>query len=487
MSKNVSGNTQLRGRVAIHAAAWLSVSRFVSQLSQLAMFFYAMRVLLPEDFGLYAVVSSFGILATIIGEGGWSQYLMKTQNLRDDFDHLATIGLLSGVFASLSGMTASLLLWKYWDLPEAAGLLALFSCWTLLSVASSVFEGYFVATGKFKRQAWIRISGEIAGFLVTIFGLAQGYGSPALVHGRIASQLAILLLSLQTSRRFPRAAFDFEKSLVLLHFAKHIVASRVVVFIGSYSGTLIVGNSLGLVEAGYYRAAERLVSAISECLGEPTKALAWRYFGLARENQDLGMEIAVKQASAKLLTVLLLVGAPSFLGLGLVAPSAVEVLLGHAWLPAAPIVTILCVRHFVLLPGYVTEPLLTVTGHVGKRLNLTLLSVGALLFAALASAPYGVTAMTVSQCGVAGFVITLSIRAQKKYAHVDWAAVGRNFATFGFVPALALTIVVAMVPVLAGRLLPIHMLALQVGAGALTFSAVSAVLFRLARSSPSKL
>lgn len=487
MNKTASGTAQLRGRVALHAAAWLSLSRFVSQLSQLAMFFYAMRVLLPEDFGLYAVVSSFGILATIIGEGGWAQYLMKTHNLRDDFDHLATIGFLSGAFASLSGMTASLVLWKYWGLPEAAGLLALFSCWTLLSVASSVFEGYFVATGKFKRQAWIRISGEIAGFFVTIFGLAQGYGSPALVHGRIASQLAILLLSLQASRRFPRAAFDFEKSLVLLHFAKHIVANRVVVFIGSYSGTLVVGSSIGLVEAGYYRAAERLVSAISECLGEPTKTLAWRYFGLARENQDLGMEIAVKQASVKLLTVLLLVGAPSFLGLGLVAPSAVEVLLGHAWLPAAPIVTILCVRQFVLLPGYVTEPLLTVTGHVGKRLNLTLLSVGALLFAALASAPYGVTAMTISQCGVAGFVITLSIRAQKKYAHVDWAAVGRNFATFGFVPALALTIVVAMVPVLAGRLLPIHTLALQVGAGALTFSAVSAVLFRLARSSPSKL
>jgi O-antigen/teichoic acid export membrane protein len=481
MKQQTVGKSPDGRSAAISAVVWVVASRLFSQVSQVAIFFIAMRMLLPAEFGLYAVISSIGILGAVIAEGGWAEFLMKARQRRDEFDQVATIAFLSGAFVSLGGLTVSLFLSRILDLPEAGALLALFSCWTMLSVASSVFEGALVAEGQFRKQAWIRIGAELAGLIAAILGLMQGLGSVALVYGRIITQFVTLVASVLVFGRFPRLAFSREMTMALLAFSKHVVANRFVVFLGSYSGTLALGASVGVVEAGYYRAAERLVSAVSEFLGEPTKTLSWRYFRQAQQNQDAGIPQAVTKMSVRFLTGLLLAGAPAYLGLALVAPSAVEILLGVAWLPAVPIVAILCLRQFLLLPGYITEPLVTVTGHFRRRLPVTLLNVAVAVFVVVIFAPYGVTALAIAQCGAAAFAISMSIRLQIVYGRADWPTVGKNFTTFGLVPAVALSIVVTLVPIWAIGLREIEVLGLQVVAGAIVFVTLSFLAFHLAR------
>lgn len=485
MAPQMIGKSPDGRSAAVNAVVWVAASRLFGQVSQIAVFFLAMRILLPEEFGLYAVISSIGIFATVIAEGGWAEFLMKSRLRRDEFDQVATVAFLSGIFVTSCGLGVSLLLSQLLNFPEAGWLLTLFSCWVALSVASSVFEGALVAEGQFRKQAWIRIGAELAGLLVAVFGLTQGFGSAALVHGRILTQLVTLVASMMVFGRFPRPAFERNMAIALWGFSKHIVANRFVVFLGSYSGTLALGVSIGVLEAGYYRAAERLVSAISEFLGEPSKTLAWRYFRQAQQNQDDGIQQAVTKMSVRFLTALLLAGTPAYLGLALVAPSVVELLLGVAWLPAAPIVAVLCLRQFLLLPGYITEPLVTVTGHFRRRLPVTVLNVAVAVFAVLMFAPHGVIPLAIAQCGAAAFAISMSVRLQIVYGKADWPTVCRNFAVFGFVPAIALAVVVTLVPIWAVGFGDIELLVLQVFAGAVVFASLSFLAFRLVGRRPS--
>ncbi|WP_152976005.1 oligosaccharide flippase family protein [Ensifer adhaerens] len=460
--------------------AWVIAAKAIAQVTQLCTFFVAARLLAPTEFGLFAFISAIAILCVVLAEGGWAEFIMKSGDDRDRFDQVATIALLSGLFFTMLGLGASavLYLWteRYWE----SALLALFSCWMLPAAVSTVYDGTLVVRGQLRQQAGIRIVAEVVGVGATITGLVLGWHAAALVVGRIAIQLMVLMGSARIVGWRPRLSITRSVVKDVIEFSRHIVANRIIVFFSSYSGTLAVGSFLGVTEAGYYRAAERIVSAISEFLGEPTRALGWIVFRRARDRQAEHQDNSVAEASGRFLTVLLVVASPIYLGLMQVSDALVYFVLGEQWMPAALIVSVLCLKQLLLLPGYITEPLLSVMGNVSKRLPVTLLNVFVSLSLIVALAPFGLLPLAVGQCVSAAFAVTTSVRLQIRFGGVDWRSVMKNIA---ILIAPAASAMVAVVVVLRGKLevpsIPLmSTFLLQVGIGAAVYCSIFLLLAR---------
>ncbi|NBB46916.1 oligosaccharide flippase family protein [Rhizobium sp. CRIBSB] len=467
-------------RSVVGKAMWTLWAKIVMQFTQLATFVVAARTLASAEFGLFSYVAALVALLVVLAEGGWREFVMKTNHDGDRLDQVATVAIVSGAGAMVIGATAAAVLVVFLDMPQEALLVALFSAWLLPTPFSSVCEGIFIADGRLKALSIIRIAAELIATAVTIFGLLYGWNIFALVGGRLVNQTVTVTASIALLKWWPRLTLHTTFLRELFEYSRHITFTRLLVLMRSYSGTLVVGSVLGLAEAGYYRAAERIVSAFADLVAEPARQLAWAILRkVAVSEPGASPEIGAKATT--FLVVLMVISAPVYIGLALMSGTLIHLALGEAWAPAAILVSLLAVKQILLMPGSITEPLLSLTGAIrkvpGAILLNSLVSIGLILLLA----PFGMVAAALGQCIAAVFSFAVSVWLQSLYGAVSWPRVLRGCAHPAVaVSAMAITVFllgnVAAQSVANGLLTNI----VQVLAGGLVYFATLAVLHKVA-------
>jgi O-antigen/teichoic acid export membrane protein len=463
---------RLRLPAILGGGLWALVAKLVSQAAQLAAFIIAARILTPAQFGFFAFSSAVAIFLVVLAEGGWAEFVMKSQQERR-LDQIAAISLASGLLFTVLGLSIVGTLYGVFDKVWEASLLALFCCWILPSAMTTVYDGVLVRRGELRRKAVIRIAAELIGLVVTVLGLAAGWNVFALVLGRLAMQVLILAGSIGAVGWVPFAIPARGVLKEVLQFSRHVLAIRLIMFLRSYSGTLAVGSFLGLAEAGFYRAAERIVAAITELVGEPARMLAWILLRRARDSEQPekdGADAVASLANA-FLPLLFLVAAPIYLGLALVAGNFVDVVLGDVWAPAAMVTGILALKQLLLVGSYVTEPLLSIKGGIHRVAQVglanTVISVGFVV----SFAPFGLLPVAYGQMLAAIIAFASIVWLHERYGRLDWLQVVNNsaFVLVAILSMVSAVVAISYVSEMAG-LVPSAALALQVGAGMLGYA-----------------
>ncbi len=404
------------------------VSKVVSQLVQLLIFLVAARVLESAEFGLYAFSSAIVVMLVVISEGGWGEFVMKAECTDLELDQIGTLSIVAGVLVTIVGLLAAAIAWLLFGRQHEALLLVLFSCWFLPSSLYAVYDGLLVARGLLRKQAAIRIASEIAGLCVTMLGLWLGWNVFSLAAGRLISQLVCLAGSAAVLAWRPKLHLTWPFAREVLEFSSHILSNRLILFLRSYSGTLAIGSFLGLAEAGYYRVAERIVAAFSELIGEPARMLAWTLFRRAaivigvdgRQVRDAGPSATI------FMTVLMAISTPIYLGLSLISSELIDIVLGEKWAPAAILVAILSLKQILLMPGYVTEALLSLSDNIRRMPPTLLLNAVVSVSLILLLAPFGVVAAAWGQCLASLISFLTSMHLQKNYGGLRWGRVLRK-------------------------------------------------------------
>ncbi|WEX10480.1 oligosaccharide flippase family protein [Chelativorans sp. AA-79] len=467
----------------IGSGLWALSAKLVSQVAQLATFIIAAHVLTPAQFGFFAFSSAIAVFLVMLSEGGWAEFVMKSAEGEARLDQIASMSLVSGLLFMTVGLAAADVLYEVFAMRWEASLLALFSCWILPSALTTVYDGVLVHRGRLRQQAMIRIAAEAVGLVVAVFGLRAGWNVFALVAGRLVMQLVILSGSVAAIGFLGLARPSGPVLRDVLKFSRQIIFNRLIVFLRSYSGTLAVGGFLGLAEAGYYRAAERIVAAFSELIGEPARMLGWIVFRRAREEQEQAPEGGdpIARAGGTLFPALIAVAAPAYLGLAIVSDTFVEIALGEAWKPAALLVGILAAKQFLLAPSYMSEPLLSIRGKLRALAPVSLLNAMVSVGLILLLSSFGVVAVALGQCLAAAIALATSIWLQQRHGGVDWLRIARSSALL-LVAIAAMMAAVFYLGRVAGslELRPIFAFAIQVAAGAIVYLAAVLMLWKFA-------
>lgn len=465
----------------VSGGIWIVTAKIVSQLSQVVTFLVAARMLSPVEFGLFAFVSAIATLLVVVAEGGWAEFIMKAHDGDDCFDQVATISLVSGGLFTAVGVIAAAVFYTRTGDETQSALIVLFSCWMLPAALTAAFDGMLVALGRLRQRAIVRIVGELSGLITAVVLLRLHGHASALAAAKIVCQLVLLVGSMQIAMRLPRLRLTRPMLVEVTAFSRQIVGNRLLVFLGSYSGTLVVGSFLGIADAGFYRAAERVVAVVAELLGEPARSLSWVVFRRAHQ-QPLAPGRSVGLAGVRFLLVLFAIAAPMYLGLAQISEAVVRLVLGEVWMPAASIIPFLCLRQLLLAPGYINEASLSVVGNIRYRLPVTLLNVAVSLGVVVMVARFGLRELAIAQCFSAAFALATCIGLQSKMANVDWLEISKGVILLIVPPSFIMFATVALIrhdfsADLSWRVVVF----LQIGTGALAYAAVLIVLFGLSR------
>jgi O-antigen/teichoic acid export membrane protein len=319
-----------------------------------ALFMFILAALLgPRDFGILSIAVTYIAFLQIFLDQGLAAALIQRKDLESA--HLDAVFWMD-LILSVGLVAVSLLLSGWWaqknHAPEAAAPISVISI-------SIVFEALSVVqTAVLRRQMDFKSLSIRANTAVIISGVVgismalAGFRVWALVAQQLTRDFASVILLWRLSPWRPSFRFSRRHLRDLIGFSFPNFTAQLANFGEAQAGPIILGLFFGPLPLGLYRLANRFVNSVVVMATSSIQAVSLPEFSRL---QDQPIELRQSVLSCVRLSSAMTI--PALTALASVSGPLMTVL-GPQWLPAAPLLKILCIAGMCLIFAYFTGPLM---------------------------------------------------------------------------------------------------------------------------------
>lgn len=375
------------GNLAALLTAGIAMAARVSgQVAIVGVTLVATRVLAPADFGVFAVAAALVTLARTLLYTGPFEYLLMAPAARAA--RIAGACLSANLLvasASLALLVAAALAAPLLFRGEGVGavLMALAPSTPVAAIAGWL-ESLMLRAGRVRPYYAITVVVEVSAGLAAVMLLLSGWGLWALV-AQVWLRMGLFVLVYGAILAGTPVAVPARGEVAeVIRWSASRYGSVLVGFLSNYSGDLVLGVALSPAAAGLFRAANRMVTALSDMFLQPAQLLTASSLGAARAE---GRQVAGQWL--RLCGLFATLAWPALALLALQADRIVPLLLGPAWSAAAPLVTLFALARMAALVATVSSSSLVVASRQRRVLGVQASSALATAGLTLLAAPFG--------------------------------------------------------------------------------------------------
>jgi lipopolysaccharide exporter len=348
---------------AVSGVRWSSIARVTTEVVQLGSIVILARLIVPAEFGRYAVALIGQEVAYLIVAGGLGNALVQRKNLRRE--HLQSglaLGLIAGVAMGVLMLIAAEVLFTPIFGAQTAFLVKLMAPLCLVSAAGLVSMAILRRRMAFRRLSEIEVLNTVVRVAVCIGLALVGLEGEALVLGVVAGSVAMTVVAF-VSAPPPLPKLERKAARELLDYG--LPASMAAVsWIGfSNCDYAIIGARLGAAQTGLYFRAYTLAVEYQAKVGIVMSQVGFPVLARTRDDTDLA---GMYRQMVLLLTILLF---PLLVLLAIAAPVLVPFLFGPHWSAAIVPVQILAVGGAATLVIDAVGTVLMATGRTRALLG----------------------------------------------------------------------------------------------------------------------
>lgn len=327
---------------AIAGIKWTFVQQFSVQIINFAVQIILARLLMPEMFGLVAMVVVFISIGQALMDGGMTSSLIRTKN-PDQLDYstvfITNIIMSLGVYGVI--FIAAPYIALFYNQEILTNIIRILSLTFVIRALVAVHMAKLTKEMNFKLQMKLQIPSTIMAGIVGISMAYQGYGVWSLVWLNLIQAISFTVQTLMFMKWRPSLIFNFERFKYHFNFGYKLTLASLVDVIFNDAYRIVIGKFYSPAAVGFFHQAETLrlfpVQQISTVVSKVTYPL------FAKMNDDDALKFAYK-ITMKLVLVLIV---PLMLGLILMAEEGFRFLFGEKWLPAVPYFQILALASIV--------------------------------------------------------------------------------------------------------------------------------------------
>jgi lipopolysaccharide exporter len=339
-SRDAADDVLARGELreaAAHGVRWSLISRPTVEIIQLGSIVVLARLIVPAEFGRYAVALIAQEVAYVIVAGGLSSALVQRKSV--DREHLQTgmaLGLIAGVaLAALTLVAASLIVTPIFG-ARTALFVRLLAPLCLVSSLSTVPMATLRRRMAFRRVSEIEVLSTIIRVAVCIGLALVGLSGEALVLGVLVGSLVAAIIA-WVSAPPPAPRLHRAASRELLNYGLPLSLATIGWVGFSNVDYAIIGARLGALQTGlYYRAYTIAV----EYQGKVSVVMSQVGFPVLARTRDAEELTRLHRQMVRLLTIMLF---PLLVLLSITAPVLIPFVFGARWTAAIVPVQILAV------------------------------------------------------------------------------------------------------------------------------------------------
>jgi O-antigen/teichoic acid export membrane protein len=461
----------LRDR-AVGALSWSLADSFGSQVVQFSVAIMLARLLMPDDFGLIGMLVIFTAVAVMLIEAGFTTALIQKRELEPGdrssvfWFNLAVSLVLATTMFALAPTVAT-----FYGRPDLEPVARALSTLFVIHGCVAVQNALLTRALDFRTIAISNLSAIAVSSGIALYMATHGHGVWSLVAQQVSAAVVRAAVMWGLSPWRPRLHVSVASLRSLFGFGSRMAASGLLdnVFTNLYS--VVIGRVYGAADLGIYSRANWFTQVPMQTLSQVVGRVIFPVLSSVQDEPE-----RLQRAMAHALRVLALLGAPMMVGMAVVAEPLVRVVLTDKWLPAVPLIQLLCVVGLLYPLHLVNLNLLMAKGRSDLFLRLEIIKKALMGLALLVTWPFGMDWMIIGQIVVSLLAYFLNSYWTTRFVGYGPARQFRDTGPYLLAAILMGGVVLAIGE--AGISRPAAELATQVGSGAVVYAAVC-LAFRL--------
>lgn len=395
-------------RKAGRGVAWGLLGNVLTRIGSFATSLVLARLLVPHDFGVYAVALAAMQLAIHVNDVG---LIPATIQWRGKLEEMApTAATLAASFSFVVYVIAWFAApWfsHFSGVPEATWVVRVYTATILIDGITAVRSAYLLRTFQQGRYVLANAAGVVVNAFVAI-GLSLAHTGPmALAGGQLASSVATGILVFRWARLPLKIGVNWKIAKKLLVFGLPLTASLAVESVLEQADKVVVGRVMGAGVLGIYLLAVSISSWTPGIIGSAVRFVSLPGFARLSERGEDKLTAGVTSS----LSLLFLAVMPIAVLLAALAEPLVHFLYGDKWLAAAEVLRFLMILMVVRMVTGLCMDIMMSTGATKWTLVVNagwlVMAIPALWFATKAD---GAEGAAIAQAGV-GVLVAVPLAA----------------------------------------------------------------------------
>ncbi len=317
---------------------WKFAERLLAQVVSLIISIVLARLLLPDDYGLVAMVTVFTTIANIFVTSGIPNALIQKKDVDNkDFSSVFFFNVvLSFVLYALIFFGAPLLAGIY-SQPQLIPIIRVMGIQVIVAAVNSVQSAYVSKNMLFRKYFWSTLTSVLLSGALGIVMAYTGFGVWALVAQQLTSIVVTTVVIFFTIDWRPIAYFSWKRIASLVKFGWKILFEGLANTVAGQLNNLVIGGVYTSGDLAFYTKAQQFPSLITNNISDAISSVLFP--AISNEQDDTQRVVHLLRRSVRTTSFIIF---PMLTGLALVAEPFISILLTDKWLDCVPYLQISC-------------------------------------------------------------------------------------------------------------------------------------------------
>ncbi len=383
----------------IKGFAWKFFEKISYQVINLAIQIVLARILMPDDYGIIALLAIFMAIGDTFIKNGFTTAIIQKKNT-DELD-------LSTVFWGNVVLSVTLYMILYTMAPSIAAfykqpqLIDITRVLSLNLILGGVCAIHFALIAKridFKKSYIVNLINVLTMGLVGILLAIKGFGAWALVFSVLSGSFVSGAVLYQIVKWYPQFNFSFERLKSLSNYSSKVLVSNLLNTIFHNIHTLIIGRFFTNSSLAFYQRGQALPQSIMNSVDGSFAEVMYPTYSLIQDDLD-----RLRSAISKALRLSMFLCLPLMFCLCSMSENITIILLSEKWSDSIPFMQLSCII-CSFWPLSTVSHAVNAIGRSGLTLKINILSKFSILFFIVICIPFGVFAIMVG-CLVSSVVM----------------------------------------------------------------------------------
>ncbi len=327
----------------LSGVVWKFAERILSQGVTFVVSLVIARILLPEDYGMIAMISVFINIAIVLVSNGFNSALIQGQSVtEEDFSTLFWSSLFISISIYIILFLLAPLISKFYNVTELTPIIRVFSILLPISAYNSIQNAYVAKKMDFKKNFIASLIASIVSGIIGIILAKKGFGVWALVFQTLSSIFLNTIVQAFIVKWHPKFVFSLKKSTPLLKFGANSLGADLIGTIFNQLNSFAMGKWYSAADLAYYNKGYSFPQLIH---GNVCGIIASvMYPAFSSEIKDLNRLKDMARKTTKMINFVL---CPIYIGMIAVSYNMIKLLLTEKWIQSVPFLIIVCVTYII--------------------------------------------------------------------------------------------------------------------------------------------
>ena len=340
---------------------WKFGERILAQGVSFAVSVVLSRLLLPDDYGVVAIVLIFINIANVFVTSGFSTALVQKKDATDvDFSTNFYCSLVMSLIVYIVMFFISPVIANFYVMPDLALIIKVFSLRIPLSAFSAIQHAYVERHMLFKRYFFSTLFGTIVSGVVGIVFAYNGFGVWALIAQYFTNTIIDILVLLITIDWKPKALFSWKSAKNMMSYGSKILLADLSGTFFDQLRALSIGKIYTSSDLAFYNKGNQLPNVSAS-------VMTVLFPAISNINDD---RVRVKELTRKSTKTMAYIILPMLLGLACISKPLITILFTKKWIETVPYIQILSIACAVGMIGAISLQTIKAIGRSDIILKL---------------------------------------------------------------------------------------------------------------------